>query len=192
MTPWLVDLFAPVYDRFNHPWIVDPARIVPLLELQGSERVLDVGGGTGAVAHALVKASGAHVTVLDSSAKMLAQVPSHRRIRKVHATAKSLPFQAESFDVVLCTSALHQIEPQNIALAAMRRVLKPDGRLVLVDFDPQSLVGPVLHWGEALLRLGHQYPTRQALADLLAEAGFEGRFIPFSLLQYAYVGKKAR
>ncbi len=190
MTPWIVDLLAPVYDRVNHPWIVDPAKVVSLLELTGSERILDVAGGTGAVAHAIVQATRAEVTVLDASAKMLSQVPKHRRLQTVHGIATSLPFQAESFDVVVCTSALHQLEPQNIVLAAMRRVLKPQGRLLIVDFDPLGLAGPVLSWSETLFKQGHQYLAQPELEGMLREAGFVGRFAPFSLIQYAFLGSK--
>ena len=190
MTPWIVDLLAPVYDRVNHPWIVDPAKVVAMLGLSGQERILDVAGGTGAVAHALVQAAPAHVTVLDASAKMLSQVPRHKRLQTVHSIATSLPFQAESFDVVLCTSALHQLEPQNLVLAAMRRVLKPGGRLLIVDFDPEGLVGPVLTWSETLFKQGHQYLAQRDLEGMLREAGFTGRFMPFSLFQYAYLGIK--
>lgn len=190
MSPWIVDLFAPVYDRVNHPWIVDPGKVLSMLALEGSERVLDVAGGTGAVAHAVVQATRAQVTVLDSSTKMLAQVPKHKRIQTIHGIATSLPFQAETFDVVVCTSALHQLDPQNIALAAMRRVLKPGGRLLVVDFDPDGLVGPFLNWGETLFKQGHQYMTQADLAGMLREAGFVGRFAPFSLIQYAFLGVK--
>lgn len=191
MSPWIFDLLAPVYDRLNHPWIVDPARVVSCLGLTGAEKVLDVAGGTGAVAHALVQASRAQVTVLDASAKMLAQVPRHKRIQTVHGLANSLPFQAETFDVVLCTASLHQLDPQNIVLAAMRRVLKPDGKLLIVDFDPQGLAGPALNLGESLLKQGHRYLSQGELEGMLQEAGFVGRFAPFSLIQYAFLGSKA-
>lgn len=190
MSPWIFDLIAPLYDRLNHPWIVDPSRVVQLLALEGKERVLDVAGGTGAVAHALVQSTKAHVTVLDSSTKMLSQVPTHKRIQTVHGVANSLPFHAESFDVVICTAALHQLEPQAIVLAAMRRVLKPGGRLLIADFDPQGLAGPVLDWGENVFKQGHQYLPQAELDLMLREAGFVGRFVPFNLIQYAFIGTK--
>lgn len=191
MSPWIFDLIAPVYDRLNHPWIVDPGRVVQILDLDGTERVLDVAGGTGAVAHALVQATKAHVTVLDASPKMLGQVPAHKRIQTVHGVANSLPFRAESFDAVICTAALHQLDPQVIVLAAMRRVLKPGGRLFIADFDPQGLAGPLLGWGETLLKQGHRYLPQSELDGMLKEAGFVGRFLPFSLVQYAFLGMKA-
>ncbi len=191
MSPWIFDLLAPVYNRFSHPWLVNPARIVPLLGLEGKEHILDVAGGTGAVAHAIVQASRAHLTVLDASQAMLNQVPSHSRLRTIHGPANSLPFPAESFDIVLCTDSLHQLDPQNIVLAAMRRVLKPGGRLVLVDFDPDGLAGPALSWGENLFKQGHRFLPRTELGPMLQEAGFTGRFAPFSLIQYAFIGTKA-
>ncbi|MNT76167.1 hypothetical protein D3C72_2151390 [compost metagenome] len=74
----------------------------------------------------------------------------------------------------------------------MRRVLKPDGRLLIVDFDPDGLVGPVLSWGENLFKQGHQYLAQPELQTMLREAGFVGRFAPFSLIQYAFLGTKER
>lgn len=191
MSTWLFDWIAPFYDQFAEPLMVGNAqRAVGLLELTGRERILDVAGGTGALARLITERTRAHVTVLDASRGMLNQLPRHPRIQAVHSPAHSLPFHSESFDWVVCTAAFHWLTPHAVTLAAIRRVLKPNGRLLIVDFDRGGLAGPLLDQTERLFRLGAAYLTQPELAALLLEQGFEGRFFPFNLVQYGYIGAK--
>lgn len=191
MSTWFFDLIAPVYERLAHPLVMgSPAHVFELLQLQGTEQILDVGGGTGALARLVVERTRAEVTVVDAARRMLDQIPAHPRIHKVHGPAHSLPFHADSFDMVVCTAAMHWLTPHQATLAAMRRVLKPGGRLYLQDFDKAGLAGPLLTRGEELLKQGAEYLSRQELEPLLKEQGFAGRFVLFNLFQYAYVGYK--
>ncbi len=192
VSTWLFDLIAPVYERLAHPLVVgSPAHVLELLQLQGTEKILDVGAGTGALARLIVERKRCEVTVLDASQRMLDQIPHHPRIHKVHGPANSLPFHAESFDLVVCTTAFHWLTPHQATLSAMRRVLKPGGRLYLQDFDKAGLMGPLLTRSEELFKQGAEYLSRQELEPLLKEQGFEGRFVLFNLFQYAYIGAKA-
>lgn len=191
MSTWFFDLIAPFYDRVATSFgVCDPERAYALLELEGHERILDVGGGTGALARLVVERKRCRVTVLDSSRKMLDQLPDHPRIQPVHGLANSLPFHAETFDWVVCTAAFHWMTPHQATLAAMRRVLKPQGRLLLQDFSRTGLAGPWLAKSEELLKQGAEYLSPAQLEALLIEQGFTGRFIPFNLLQYAFIGGK--
>lgn len=191
MSNWFFDLIAPWYERVTEPLMLSsPAQVLPLMQLQGGEQILDVGGGTGHLARAIVASIKAHVTVLDASQKMLAQVPSHPRIHPIRGVANSLPFHAETFDWVVCTSAFHLLTPHAATLSAMRRVLKPGGKIFVQDFDRAGLMGPMLRQGEALLNLGANYLSAAELAQVMKEQGFEGRIMPFNLAQFAYVGMK--
>lgn len=191
VSTWFFDMIAPVYERLAHPLVMgSPAHVFELLQLQGHETILDVGGGTGALARLIVERTRAEVTVLDASRRMLDQIPHHPRLHRVHAPANSLPFHAESFDLVVSTAALHWLTPHQATLSAMRRVLRPGGRLYLQDFDKAGLMGPLLTRGEELLKQGAEYLSRQELEPLLEEQGFAGRFVLFNLFQYAYLGVK--
>src|SRR5689334_17411963 len=107
-------------------------------EPAADDRVLDVAGGTGALAAALAGRV-ADVTVVDASSAMLRHVeaPAH----PVTARAEALPFADGGFDLVTCVRALHHLESPTRALDEMVRVLAADGRIVLEDFvadaDPQ-------------------------------------------------------
>lgn len=111
-------------------------RLVDFAEVVEGERVLDVGCGTGIVARTAAPVVGnpGSVTGVDINEDMLDVA------RRVSADieppidwrcqdATSLDFPDESFDVVLSQQALQFIPDQDAALAEMRRVLTPNGRL---------------------------------------------------------------
>jgi ubiquinone/menaquinone biosynthesis C-methylase UbiE len=123
-------------------------------QLQPGENLLDVGCGTGQLtrlAAELLKKDG-EVIGVDPSVEML-QV-AKRNATKVHSKAnfqlgviESLPFENEHFDIVLSSMMLHHLPPdlKRTGLAEIYRVLKPGGRLMVVDVDkPTSLLGRML------------------------------------------------
>jgi SAM-dependent methyltransferase len=108
--------------------------------------VLDVAGGTGALAEALLPLVGS-VTVSDISEAMLAHVPDGAET--LVARAEQLPLPDESFDLVVCIHALHHIDRPVRAIDEMARVLAPGGRLVLEDFIADDDRNAALRWEEA-------------------------------------------
>ena len=109
--------------------------LVAWCEPQPGDQVLDVAGGTGALAEALAGRV-AEVTVSDISEPMLAHVAAPARA--VVARAEQLPFPDHSFDLVACVRALHHVDSPTRALDEMARVVRPGGRIVIEDFlaDP--------------------------------------------------------
>lgn len=131
-------LFAAVYDRMNAPlerdWLGE-RRGELVGELEGT--VLEVGAGTGA-----------NLPHYRTAARVVATEPDpFMRRRMVHkanaaanvpvevgdASAESLPYADQSFDVVVCTLTLCTVADPDRALAEIRRVLKPDGRLIVLE-----------------------------------------------------------
>jgi ubiquinone/menaquinone biosynthesis C-methylase UbiE len=117
--------------------LLQPARLQP------GESVLDVGCGTGTLAVAAKQqvGPGGSVFGIDASPEMIARAVRKAKKAGVEVSfqqglAESLPFPAGHFDVVVNTVMLHHL-PQEIrrqGLGEMRRVLKPGGRLLAVDF----------------------------------------------------------
>ena len=104
------------------------------------ERVLDVGCGTGTFVRRLVDRNPAqHAVGVDVSAGMLAEarrkVGAAPNARFVEAPAEALPFPDGAFDVVVTASALHYAARPEAVLAEAARVLRPGGRLVVLDWD---------------------------------------------------------
>jgi SAM-dependent methyltransferase len=93
-------------------------------------RVLDLAAGTGLVTRALT-ARGASVVSTDVAQPMLRALRQRSPALPVAvAAAEALPFVARSFDLVVCATAWHWLDPAR-ALAEVRRVLRPSGHLAL-------------------------------------------------------------
>lgn len=133
------DDLAPV-DEFHSGGRNATVRLAQLAQIDGSQRVLDVGCGIGGPSRYLASKFGCQVDGLDLTAEfvalagMLAQ--RTRLADKVtyrQGNALDLPFPDASFDVVWSQNAAMNIADRDRLYGEMRRVLKPGGRLALQD-----------------------------------------------------------
>jgi arsenite methyltransferase len=105
------------------------------------ERIADVGCGPGFQTAELLERVGAdgRVVGLDSSPAMLAAASArcagHRNAVFLAADVTSLPVQESGFDAALCVQVLEYVTDVAAALAALHRILRPGGRLVVWDVD---------------------------------------------------------
>ena len=106
------------------------------------ERVLDVAAGSGDLAAAIGKRVAPHgeVWLTDINHSMLArgrdrQLDAGRLAPAVQCDAEKLPFAARYFDCVTVAFGLRNMTRKEAALAEMARVLKPGGRLVVLEFS---------------------------------------------------------
>jgi demethylmenaquinone methyltransferase/2-methoxy-6-polyprenyl-1,4-benzoquinol methylase len=114
------------------------------------QRVLDVAGGTGDLSAAFAKQVGPDglVTVADINASML-EVGRGRladrgiagNVEFVQADAEALPFPDNHYDVITIAFGLRNVTHQDRALASMFRVLKPGGKLLVLEFSKPVLPG---------------------------------------------------
>jgi SAM-dependent methyltransferase len=121
-------------------------QVVEALRLQTGERVLDVGSGPGLLASAMADRVGAtgQVTGVDISAPLLAMSAAHGAhqpwLAFRHGDATSLPFPDGQFDVAVVTQVLEYVRDVQTALAELARVVRPGGRVFILDTDWGSLV----------------------------------------------------
>ena len=166
-------------------------QMIQLARLDAGDTVLDIGCGTGTLAIAVKKRVGSAGAVfgIDASSAMVARATRKSARAGVDvafttAFVEALPFADARFDVVLSTMMLHHL-PRQIrrqCAAEIRRVLKPRGRLLVVDFGrPQNRHGILAHFH----RHGHVH-----FADVnatLTDAGFtvmEEGPVGFNSLQF--------
>jgi len=128
---------------FLQPIFFKPAHQMLLKQLKDTDRkILDVGCGTGNFASQVIKFIGAEVWGLDLSEGMLSRCPKHERLHFVLGDSENLPFPENTFDAITCTHSFHHYPNQLQAIAEMFRVLRPGGRVHIIDGDPDEL------WGE--------------------------------------------
>ncbi|MET3479299.1 class I SAM-dependent methyltransferase [Variovorax atrisoli] len=120
--------------------------LVRFARIAEGESVLDVGTGTGVVAVTAAR-RGARVTGLDLTPELIeaarenAGISGHGDIAWTEGDAENLPYADASFDVVLSQFG-HMFAPRpEVAVAEMRRVLKPGGRIAFATWPPEHFVG---------------------------------------------------
>jgi ubiquinone/menaquinone biosynthesis C-methylase UbiE len=133
-----------------------------------SGRGLEIGVGTARFAAPL----GIQVGI-DPSPKML-ELAATRGITVVKGTAEALPFDRATFDHALVATTICFVDSPARMLAEARRVLVPDGRLVIGFIDPDSIIGRhyVEHQAESSFYRDARFQSVPAVERLLHDAGF--------------------
>lgn len=169
---------------------------------RAGQRLLDVAGGTGDVAFRFLRrAPSAKATVLDLTESMLdagrerAEAESlDGRLDWVVGDAMALPFEDRSFDVYTISFGIRNVTRIQDALSEAYRVLKPGGRLMVLEFSqiPNDMMqkaydlysfNVIPRMGQAIARdrASYQYlvesirrfPDQETFAGMIREAGFE-------------------
>ncbi len=116
---------------------------------RGPERILEIGCGRGDTTRLLLsRFPGAAVTATDYDDAQVALARERLRGRTVtvdQADATALPFTAGGFDAVFEFNSLHHIADWRRALSEMARVLRPGGRLAVMD-ETASFFNPFFRW----------------------------------------------
>jgi ubiquinone/menaquinone biosynthesis C-methylase UbiE len=176
------DRLAGIYDRqwsryieqtlgFLKSWIAIPAEA----------SVLDIGCGTGHFERIVLKEHPQlQIVGVDLSERMLEiarrKNQGYPNVRFLTASASSLPFPDEGFDVVVSASALHYFSSPYASLAEMRRVVKPRGDVVILDWCKDYLM---CKFFDAVFRRiepsYHRCYAQREFHRMLVSTGFEIR-----------------
>jgi demethylmenaquinone methyltransferase / 2-methoxy-6-polyprenyl-1,4-benzoquinol methylase len=223
----MFDAIAGRYDLLNHLLSLGldrrwRARAVAELGLAEGDRLLDLCTGTGDLALTAAERAGARVRVvgIDFAAAMLGIARKKIRARGhqasiplVRGDATSLPLRSESCDAAAIGFGIRNVERPERAIAELARVLRPGGRLAILEFGFPKIPGiralyrfyfrrllPLI--GRAVSRHGEAYTylpasveafqSPQAFSRLLESAGFaELRAVPLSLgIVYLFVATR--
>jgi len=192
----MFDRIAPVYDVMNRVmtagldrrWRAAAVREA----VRPGDRVLDACCGTGDLAVAARRAGAREVVGLDFSEAMLERARRKApAIEWVRGDLLALPFPEASFDVATVGFGVRNVEELDAALRELRRVLRPGGRLAVLEITtPRGWLAPFyrLWFDRAIPLLGRalpggaaytylpasvrRFPEPEALAEALERAGF--------------------
>ena len=202
----MFDRISGVYDRMNRVMTAGldrtwRRRAADRAEIGPGDRVLDLCCGTGDLAIEIADrvGPGGEVIGADFSEPMLeiarqkSPAEGGNAVSFVNADALELPFEDHSFDALTIAFGARNLADLDRGLAEMRRVLRPDGRLVILEITQprrQPLKGFFALWFDRLVPLFgrvagdpaaysylpdsvRSFPDADALADRLVSAGFD-------------------
>jgi demethylmenaquinone methyltransferase/2-methoxy-6-polyprenyl-1,4-benzoquinol methylase len=201
------DSVAGDYDLMNDVMSLGIHRLwkrmaVNMANVRPGQRILDLAGGTGDLTRLLAPRTGQQGRVVLSDINRSMLQTGRRRILDsgiagnvdfLQADAEQLPFAEGSFDGILMAFGLRNVTDKQKALGSMYRVLRPGGRLLILEFSrPLALLRPAYDFYSftVLPRLGRMvakdeasyrylaesirvHPDQQALLEMLRKAGFE-------------------
>ncbi len=173
------DNLASHYDKRWRPYIeASLNEVLETMDLQGDEAVLDVPCGTGELEQRLLAEwPDLSITGVDISREMLAQAmikEGASRVCWIEADVTEIPMPDQSVDRVICANSFHYFRTPNDALSEMRRVLRPDGRLVLLDWcDDYWACKACSLWLRLTDVAFHRTYPLKACVELVEENGFE-------------------
>ena len=179
---------APAYDLNNsvHSFGRDQAwrkRAVRLAQVDAEDSVLDVACGTGPLTEAFLSAGAMRVVGLDYTPRMLEiarakadRLSTERKPEYVQGDAMDLPFPDASFSIVSIAFGIRNVSDPDQAFAEFARVLRPGGRLVVLEFaEPKN----------RLIRFGNAFYCRHIMpltASLIArDRSGAYRYLPRSI-----------
>jgi demethylmenaquinone methyltransferase/2-methoxy-6-polyprenyl-1,4-benzoquinol methylase len=203
------DSVAGNYDLMNDLMSAGAHRLwkrftLALANLRPGQRALDVAGGTGDLAAGLARQVGSRglVVLTDINAAMLARGRDRLidegfvdSVAYVQANAERLPFPESTFDCITIGFGLRNVTDKSLALASMRRALKPGGQLLVLEFSRPTapglkplydaysfrvlpLLGRLVAGDEASYRYLAEsirlHPDQETLLRMLQDAGLEG------------------
>ena len=207
------DSVARDYDRMNDAMSLGIHRVwkdmaITRLNSQPGERLLDVAGGTGDIARRFVRAAdevrkrrggkAASAVICDINDEMLLAGIDPAKdagldLSRVCGNAEALPFEDAQFDCVTIAYGIRNVTDRMKALREFRRVLKPGGRLGVLEFStpPETMIRKIYdaysfavipRLGQAIAgdRDSYQYlvesirkfPRQEQFAAMMREAGF--------------------
>jgi ubiquinone/menaquinone biosynthesis C-methylase UbiE len=164
-------------DEAHYPSTIDPhiLHVKVVLEHLGDlngKRVADVGCGKGRFARIVKERNpGASVIALDLAEAMLRGIPSD--IERVVASMTALPLATEAFDGAYATESLEHAVDIPAAVAELARIVKPGGRIVIIDKNAEA-------WGRLQTPEWEQWFGRKELEKLLSRHCHEVTSRPLS------------
>ncbi len=192
--PSIYDVVMWTYYAVHRRRPADPARYVlaqPEWVREGAQ-LLDFGGGDGRWALPMAEARAARVTVVDIDVAALRRVRPHPLLRTVLLDGRTLPFSADTFDFVFVNHVIHHVQDLPPILRELRRVVRPGGRIVCLEFHPDCSVTRIYRLFSRFRKYPCTFYPPEALANIFGAPPFSAEYRMLDGFQYVVQAQRAR
>lgn len=168
--------------------------------LEEDSLILDVGCGTGKFTFSLYEFdSNLKIHGVDLSEDMIGKAKSKLRNEPIEfkvGDVENLPYESGSFDAITCSHSFHHYPDQRKALSEMHRVLKKNGKLMIIDGCRDTLLGNIIFRIVEIAERHAYHVLEKELKEMLLAAGFDRiiqkRFNPIAPLLFTLGRAKKR
>lgn len=176
------DKWSRKYDRsilqrivFNRTHDVFARELSPFLK--NGARILDVGCGTGKFAFKLSNLTkNLKIHGVDLSKDMIERAKSKLRGEPIEfkiGDVEELPYESNTFDIITCSHSFHHYPNQKKAASEMHRVLRGEGKLMIIDGSRDNILGKII-FGITQVVEGNVYHIfEEELRNMLLSIGFD-------------------
>ena len=138
--------WAKTYDSFFNHWYFSHTnkKIVSLLEINPKSSILDVGCGTGILIENLIDKKYSKIYGIDISQEMVKMAKrkfsKNKKVKIFLGSAVKMPYKNNSFNFITCSNSFHHHPDSLKSLKEMYRILKPVGKLILLDAFKDGII----------------------------------------------------
>lgn len=183
-------IVAHLYD-----WILPkrkPVEFLELLNAQKHDKILEIGAGTGRIAkHYGFKVR--DLTLLDPAENMLKRaIDLLPHAKPIIGFSEKMDIGSNTFDKIVCYDSLHHWQNQMKGLSEAYRVLRPGGKILVLEVDQNNFWGRKIQLFENILKMNSHMHKPSDLKNMLEKIGFKKvTYDPTNhSLTYAIIGTK--
>jgi len=157
------------------------------------KKLLDLGGGTGELARYLPHDF--ELTIADPSQAMLQKAADkkyNQKVEHVLADGADLPFEDSQFDYITISDALHHFRDVENGIAEAARVLKDDGALYILEFDPRTSLSKTIIFFEKIAGEPVNFFKPAELSEMLAVNGLKSEYEYYNQSIYILKAEKEK
>ena len=152
--------------------------------------LLDVGGNTGKITEVYARDC-KEIVVLEPKHAVVEYGRKYRpHIKFVEGGAENIPSPGECFDKVVASASFHHFPHQDRGLEEMKRVLKPNGKMIIMEIDPNTRKGKWLKICEGMLHTGARFYEPLQLRKKVEEHGLKVLSVNSTTLGYFLTATK--
>lgn len=183
------DLIAPIYARVHLSDEETFNTITKLGDFKKTDKVLDLGGGTGRIAKffaSLVQ----EIVVLDASKGMIGQCKKYAGLNCILGSAENIPYDNGYFDSVIIVDSFHHFQNMKKAVEEIKRVLKENGKVIIEEVNFGKFGNWLLEKFEMIVGAKSKIISPESLVALFSKNQFKAKLFNESKSGYYLVGEK--